>query len=264
MPIEKIDTTKPMRSISQFLQYLRCPKQFKYVYVDKRPRQTSGAMHLGSTCHKMVEYFHTEVLAGNVPECIDVLRIGEAYWEANVGNIMFQPREADPAVLKQTSLDLFEIYYPTLKTIKPKYTEEDMVIDSPDLPFLLRGIVDLVTADNELIDLKTSGKTPPKSKEVAGEYTLIKGHELQLYTYALILQESKGITITDASIHYLVKSKVPKVVPVSLKIEPKNIEEIKEFMICINEAIVAGVFPPNRVGFACGKASCAYWKDCVK
>jgi len=252
------DVNKPVRSFSQTTTLMKCPKQYEYIYIKRAPRRSSAAMFVGSTCHKSQEIFMKSRLAGKDISEEDLLKATEEFWDAGVKQINIKETE-NIGLLKLQAMNLSKLRYPDLLEINPKFVEEDIVVFPDKYSFGIRGIVDLVDANNELRDLKTSAQSPPS------KYGLrpMQGHDLQLALYAYLLRELHDIDPPKVWIDYMVKTKVPKVVSVEVNIDDKIIDHILKCMEENEEVIHLGLFPRNRMALGCSKKACAFWDDCV-
>jgi putative RecB family exonuclease len=117
----------------------------------------------------------------------------------------------------------------------------------------LRGIIDLVRANGEIVDFKTSATTP-NSEQV------LHRNELQLTAYALLYRESTGEPETGFELHHLVKTKTPKLV---VSKHPPITEKQKQRLFQSIESFVGGVQREDWVrspGLQC--VSCEFFNEC--
>jgi len=194
-------------SVSQVNAYLGCPLKYRFQYVDKLPRPWRvAAMAFGTSVHAAVEWFHKERLAGRSPELPDVLKLFDADWYAqNVAPLVFSERESREG-LAEKGRQMLQIYVESVNGTLPSAVEQPFEIDLVDpetgelCDVRLRGIIDLIEADDTLVDLKTAGRT----LEQGG----LERH-LQLSTYALVFLLQRG-SIPKLRLDMLLKTAKPR------------------------------------------------------
>jgi len=194
-------------SVSQVNAYLACPLKYRFQYVDMIPRPWRvAAMAFGSSVHAAVEWFHRERLAGRIPDPTGVLKIFDADWYAqNVEPLVFSPWESKDA-LAEKGRQMLQLYVESSNGASPAAVEQPFEIELADpesgelLDVRLRGVVDLVEADDTLVDLKTAGRTLEKGG--------LERH-LQLSTYALAFLLQHG-RIPQLRLDLLLKTTKPR------------------------------------------------------
>jgi len=194
-------------SVSRVNAYLACPLKYRFQYVDMIPRSwRAAAMAFGSSVHAAVEWFHRERLAGRTPDPPEVLKVFDADWYAqNVEPLVFSPRESKGA-LAEKGRQMLQLYLESATGALPAAIEQPFEVELADpetgevLDVRLRGVVDLIEADDTLVDLKTAGRT----LEQGG----LERH-LQLSTYALAFLLQHG-TIPKLRLDLLLKTTKPR------------------------------------------------------
>jgi len=261
--IGTLNTEKPIRSVSQFLQYSRCAKQYKYIYRDKATRRSSLSMLCGSTVHKAIEVFlKSRLEKGLTLTEIEIKKEVMDYWNINIPHITRQHNE-DPEQLLIEANKLIGVVYPWLLDQRPLYSELQIVHDDPNKPFVLRGIIDYIDEDHKLIDFKTSSKTPAQTYRNSGVYKLSFDHELQLTIYKWLFEQNKNVEIKQTSVIYLVKNEDPKLIEVVGKIDKIKTDSALKWLEEIEKYICMGAFPSNRPSFFCSSKLCSFWEICT-
>lgn len=258
--IKKDDASKPCRSYSAWNTYMKCPRKYKYVYVDRKPRYTSPAMFLGTACHKAQEIYLRKKLVGELMSKTDLQDAVADFWEESLTQLP-EDQRLSMGGEKDKLMQLTSIRYPQLEEINPKYIEEDITVYPDGLDFGIRGIIDLVTANNELRDLKTSSSSPPGAQ--TGSYRPMQGHDLQLALYAYLMKEGLGVEPSTVWVDYMVKTSYPKVVSVQVEMPQAKIDHVLTAMVESEHAIQDGIFPRNRTALGCSPKGCPYWDECV-
>jgi RecB family exonuclease len=261
-----VDTNKDLMSISRFLTYMRCPALFKAIYVDKSiPRTFNIHAHVGSTVHAAHEFMCAQVIKSEgIPSLKDVQAYAKDYWDSKADEVPDLLEEI--LAQEQLSVRLIETYFKFFEKadIKPKFTEERVFWYPEGYNFGLQGIIDRIDMDGHVCDLKTSGKTPPKSR-ATGKYYVPRntGYDLQMDTYFMLAREGLNIDVPGGSFEYIVKTKTPKVVKVNYDISELHMNSTLDLMANLHDAIQKGNFPPNRLGPFCSPTSCANWHPCT-
>lgn len=260
------NANKPIRSWSQFSTYMRCPEMYRVKYVDKTlPRSSNSNMHAGSAVHMAHEKLSEEKRDnGTIMALEDVIAHAEKYWDDGKDALDEPPMEL--ALTRAKMVNCVESYYHYFVSndINPTHIEESVIIYPKGYPFGLRGIIDRIDEGNVLVDLKTSSKSPPKSK-ATGAYYLQQGtgYDMQLDTYILLMREGLNLDPRRASLEFVVKSKVPKVVRVEHDIRDDRVDSILDLMANLEESIQKGNFPKNRLGTFCSPRMCENWVPCT-
>ncbi|MHC4181225.1 MAG: PD-(D/E)XK nuclease family protein, partial [Planctomycetota bacterium] len=114
----------------------------------------------------------------------------------------------------------------------------------------VQGYVDLLDVDGRIIDIKTRSKAP------AG---IPPDHRLQLTTYTLLSNDSRGLARAD----YIVKTKRPKVVPFTTEIGAGDVQYAETVYPMVQDSIRDGIFYPRRSDrFPCTRRYCPFWRAC--
>ena len=260
------DADKDLMSISRFLSYMRCPALYKAVYIDKSlPRTFNIHAHVGSAVHLAHELLCKHLRDfDEIPPLADLQDEIKKYWDSKLSN----STELLENLLMQEKLAnrLIETYFKFFQTadIKPRFIEKHAVWYPPGYDFGIQGYIDRIDEDGHVCDLKTSGKSPPKSR-ATGKYYVPRsmGYDLQMDTYFLLAREALNIDVPGGSFEYVVKTKTPKVVRVNYDVDDLHVNSTLDLMANLHNAISKGNFPPNRLGPFCSPQSCANWHPCT-
>ena len=261
-----VDTNKEIMSISRFLQYMRCPALFKAIYIDKSiPRSFNIYAHVGSTVHTAHEVMCNYLIDHEkIADLTYVKDKAKIYWESKLDRVT----DTVEVMMEQEKMAnrLIDTYYTFFQKqeMKHKYVEERILWYPPGYDFALQGIVDRIDEDGHICDLKTSGKSPPRSK-ATGKYYVPRssGYDLQMNTYFMLAREGLNIDVPGGSFEYVVKNKTPKVVKVTYELNQAHLDSTLDMMARIYDSIQKGNFPPNRLGTFCSPTSCANWHPCT-
>lgn len=244
-------------SPSRLKNYLTCPLRFFFEKVLQIPKPGSAALHLGRAVHSALQAFN-KARWRELP--YSETSILEVYHAA------FQNEDPERIVAWESAKKRDEVEARGAAVVsafmqsgthatesKPAGVEVTLRTARPDLPIPLLGVVDLVKADGTPVDYKTIGSSPVLELESWL-------HEIQLVTYALLVEDSTDQPIPGCELVFLVKTKKPKVVV--HRLAPPDEIKLMRFRSLV-ETYVAGIergdyYP--RPGQQC--AWCAYRREC--
>jgi hypothetical protein len=114
----------------------------------------------------------------------------------------------------------------------------------------LRGIVDLVTTDGTVVDIKTAGRKPSG---------LAADHALQLATYTALLEGASGHGRLDT----LVATKEPQLVQIEHTPEKRR-KACRAHVSAGRRGIAGGLYLPNRSSKVCSRRHCPFADACER
>lgn len=200
-------------SASRLKCWQGCRRQFYYRYVERIETPTAPALFLGQAVHELLR-LHNWSYWRDDPHDPEKLRRELLDWwerEAPAARVAWKKPE-DESKAREQAWSLFETYLeqqPADLAGKPEGVEVRVDCDlGRGLPPLV-GFLDLVRSPGIIIDYKTAARSPD------GSMATIQ-HVTQLCCYALAYREATGQTESGFELHYLIKTKQPKVVVHSL------------------------------------------------
>lgn len=200
-------------SASRLKTWLSCPLKWKAVYVDERPFVPTPAMAWGTAAHAGLESHARSVWLGEPRP--DVLAVFTDFFDRSGVEIGAKERER---MIEQARLLLYRYLdrYGDEGVIAAELLLTASVIDPLSGENLgeLTGIVDLISKDGRLIDLKTSARSPSDLQAVIGNAV-----QLDCYRY-LVAANQPGMEIRAAEIRSLIRTKEPKVEVTELPLRP--------------------------------------------
>ena len=254
-PVEKI-LREPV-SASRINLFHSCRLKFYFRYVLKLNKPTSPALHVGKTVHAMLQEWSKRRWMAKPAQSENLRAHFDDYWELSLRDALVSFEEGEREAEKFKAWQLVEMYLketPIPLDEKPMGVEVSVDTDLSEhgLPNL-RGVIDLVRSNGEIVDFKTSATTP-------NEDQVLHRNELQLTAYGLLYRESTGEREKGFELHHLVKTKTPKLV-VTRHAPITQIQQDKLFRSI--ESFVAGVQREDWVrspGLQCG--SCEFFHEC--
>jgi RecB family exonuclease len=254
-PVEKI-LREPV-SASRVNLFHSCRLKFYFRYVLKLEKPTSPALHVGKTVHAMLQEWSKQRWMGKPAQSENLRAPFDDYWQLSLRDDPVSFEEGEREAEKLKAWQLVEMYLretPIPLDEKPMGVEVSVETDLSEhgLPSL-RGVIDLVRSNGEIVDFKTSATTP-------NEDQVLHRNELQLTAYGLLYRESTGEREKGFELHHLVKTKTPKLVvtrhsPITEKQKDNLFQSIESF--------VDGVQREDWVrspGLQC--SSCEFFNEC--
>lgn len=242
-------------SWSRVQLYLRCPRAFRYRYIEEAPSSfTSSALVLGSAVHDLVGEHYSAMLAG---ESVEASPDSSAFICACFD-------EADPAVkfgtkedrdglcnlgaAMTTALTDHDLLGDTWSVAGVEERVEGSLFD--DVPPFV-GYIDLLMVDDDgglgVVDFKTT-----KSR---WSNATLRENSGQLVLYEALLDT----TTAHCSFVTVTKAKTPKVQQLTIEGSEQGRERLHEQVRHVWRGIESGVFPAHP-GWGCGY--CGYQNRC--
>ena len=248
-------------SVSRLKTFLTCRLKFFFHYVEGIRKPTSPNLHLGKVVHEGLQYFHKAKWRNGDTSKEAVLEYyNDQFVEMQINDpVTFKTAEDEAKSLatgeRVLTAYLDSDYAKDLKT--PVGVETRLEVNNDLLPMKLLGFVDLVKEGNIPVDFKTSAATPNLVNQTWA-------HELQIVAYQIMIEEATGETPDGAELVWLVKTKTPKVVPLTL---PKASQIQKDRFYYLANQYAIGIARKNyypSVGPSCDWCSfrqeCSQWK----
>lgn len=244
-------------SASRLNLFHSCRLKFYFRYILRLEKPQSPALHVGKTVHALLQEWSKRRWMGKPADITDLLAYFENYWHSFTDNVEVVFEEGEEGLEKQKALKLVEMYLketPIPVEEKPMGVEVAVERDLSEhgLPNV-RGIIDLVRANGQIVDFKTTATTP--NQEQAHHR-----NQLQLTMYALLYREATGEMEKGFELHHLVKTKNPKLV-VTYHPQMTSLQQDRLFRSI--ESFVDGVQREDWVasaGLQC--SSCEFFNEC--
>lgn len=254
--LELKELPKNYISFTQYSQFLRCPRQFAYRYVEGLKIPPKSSLILGKGVHRGLEWaFGEHLRLGEPPKQNVVL---DATLEAVENELKEIPKSEIDWVkgdsegkIKDDGVNLVRTYEPHRLITIPKSVEKKFDIEFKNVDYKLTGRVDLET-EKEIIDFKTTARK--QSEESASQ-----SDQLTIY-------QMQGEPKESLELHVLVRNKIPEYQ--ILKSKPRSNEAVNDLLENIGKVatlIKAGIFPKvleNTAGSPC--SWCGYYQLCRK
>lgn len=247
-------------SYSQINMFLRCPKQYYYRYVEDLIRPPKWVMVAGKSGHRAMEFNNRHKMkTGENEKKHDVLDYFEACWieekdlyeEIVYGNI--KPNEVVPLMIQPINR-----YFDKGTFINdiPIGVEKEFALNFEGIDTTVVGFIDLIFP-GQIWDYKFSQKKP-------GVTQLANANQLSMYAISQFIENK--VFPDKLGYAYLISTKEPQVnlyeIP-NIKSFVRNfMENLKDSIITISNAMSTGTFIRNDTGFMCTPESCGYYDIC--
>lgn len=255
---------RPHRSPSQYRMYLRCEAQYYFRYKEGLKMPPGSALTIGSSVDESLAFnFRHKLQSGEDEKTSHVLDYYVAEFDKRKENTLWFSDE-QPEILRDQAGGALKIYHTEdCPAIIPSEVQPDLSVELATFSADLKQYGDLITTDHIVIDFKTASKSPPAGRPASFD------DELQVTSYHVGYEAKKGIRPAGVELHYLVKTKMPKVVKVSVQIDAESMRYYENFISRVEEALQRqekeGWNPiPNRSGNLCSRRWCGFADACEK
>src|SRR5690606_17943607 len=197
-------------SVSQVRTYLRCPRQYEYIYINKMRPPVTSSLLLGRSFHKAIEMANRVKLEdGEIMAVEDVKDTFSDAWESEKAQVEWEDGE-DQGQLKDSGLAMTSHYYQEVgQKLRPKLIEQGTTVDIDGVP--VKVVIDLVERDGKIRDFKTAKRVTAKDEA---------DRSIQLSTYAMAYREMTGERESGAQLDYTVNLKSgPKITHLETSID---------------------------------------------
>jgi len=241
-------------SPSMVNKYRQCPRQFYYDYCLKLPRQGNAYTAFGSSFHRMAEenFWQKRTTRKDLP--LDLLTDFFAEDLEWADDVDWKEQAESLDDMTDQGVKTVKAYQETVAPgIQPQVVEHVWSMEVTNRPWVISGKIDLVTNDDLVIDLKTTGR---KLKTPKPE------HRFQLSTYAMAWKAQTGQHNVGARLDYAIRGKDEAMsLPVAFNHDTLAQNVISEFDD-VAKWIQREAWPPSRGHYLCSRKYCSFFRDC--
>ncbi len=244
-------------SVSQINQYLMCPLKYRFHYLDRLPKPFKAAeLAFGSAIHAAIEWYHKHrLINGAGPGWADVARIFEADLKAQALDAIRYKKGENLDSLIEKGKSVLACYLKEYREVGVQAVEMPFRVPLVDLdtgealPLPLDGYIDLVEAEDTVVELKTAAK-------VFSPIEVVQHLQLSAYAYAFgwLYKRTPSLRID-----ILTKTKEPALHSFSVGRDEKSLVRFFHIAKSVLSAIEQGHFYPNE-GWQC--QGCEYFEPC--
>jgi CRISPR/Cas system-associated exonuclease Cas4 (RecB family) len=243
-------------SVTSLKMMLRCPLQFMFRYVKGLKIPPVGAIVLGKSVHRGLEenFRHKQ----QSKKDLSLSKVLEAY--SSFFDLEKQQEEIDwegenPGKIKDEGVSLIKVYHKEIAPpIQPLAVEEEFILEFENVPYTLKGYLDLVDQNKTIRDTKTARRSYPQDAAQT---------DIQLTAYNLAYKYLKGEEPKSLCFDIMVRTKQPKVQ--TLQSPPRTQAQLTRFLKLLGSiarAIKTGIFYPCENQQVC--SWCGYREVCKK
>src|ERR1039457_5270864 len=160
-PTTKNETLGEILSPSQANTFLNCSAKWWFKYGAGLPDPKGGSLVRGLAVHKTIERWFRLILEGAAPDIEDMREPYDDAWEALSADASFAADD-DIDELKRSGAVLLRKYLEEVAPeIRPAALEQQVIGEIGGVK--VRGYIDIVDVDGNIIDLKTTAQSPRAS-----------------------------------------------------------------------------------------------------
>jgi len=236
-------------SYTQFGMWQRCPRQWKYRYVDGLRIPPGGAQIEGRCYHKSVEVNFVQKVASfkdlPVEDCLDAFA---TEWDKNLSEEEFIDWEdRNPGAIKDEGYSLVSEYMVVqAPRVQPLEVEEWYISEVAGAKFVIR--IDLMDDTGTVIDHKTAKRSYNQADV-----------DKDLQASAAAFSLDRPILFQN---HVAIKSVHPRIQVVKTVRTREDIEWWLDLASGIVTQMKIGVAPPNPNGWWCSPNYCGFYGLC--
>ncbi|MCC6575119.1 MAG: PD-(D/E)XK nuclease family protein [Planctomycetes bacterium] len=253
--------TSTRTSYSRMSTWLRCPRKFKFRYVDLvEDERTAVALIFGTSIHEACEVFFRSLPSGNAASLDEMLRV---FTRALTDNATLADEQGCPVDWGDGSLKdslakgeaMLAVFHQQVdRNIKVVGTEVEFEVELAPGVFTT-GVIDLILDDGgghyRVVDLKTAATTFAEDRIL---------HDMQPTVY---IAAAERIFQAPGQINFefwlLMKTKTPALKILPLARDARDRAELIQSINEVGEACIRGVYPRIR-GHHC--FGCEYADRC--
>lgn len=241
----------------------KCGEMFRRRHLENEIIPPAIAAHIGTGLHKGAEINHRGKIATGQDEPLSVVQ--DAARDGYVQGIKekrayFPPEDLPSArVAAEAGIDetvsLATLYYQEVAPhIIPVLVEERVEIEVPELIPTISGTVDVVDADNRLIDLKTASRVWPVGRAE---------HSHQATIYHKLVEAATGRPPAEIKFEILIKGGKGRHQTIRTSRTEADFRALVSRLQIMMRMITAGIFPPASAGaWVCAPRYCGYFYTC--
>lgn len=242
--------------------YGQCPYKFYCSYCLKLPRQGSAYTAFGSAFHAMAEENFWQKVNSHedlpVSLLLDFFR-DDLHCRDDV-DWKDQAESLDD--MKDQGVKTVKAYQETVAPgIQPQVVEHVWSMEITNRPWVISGKIDLVTDDDLVIDLKTTGRRLKTPKQ---------DHRFQLSTYVMawgsqtgrlgVIGQAEALVV--GRLDYAIRGK-DEVISLPVAFDPGTLtQQVVSTFDYVAKCIQREWWPTSRSHYLCSRKYCDFWENC--
>lgn len=252
-------------SHSQAEMFMRCPAQWYFRYILGMKVPPSGPLHFGITFDEgLSENYTQKITTEKDLSKNDVTDIFLDKFDGGRDKVDWKAEK--PEDFREPGIELVGEHMKTYApSIMPKSVQEKIEVKPDGFDFNIMTVTDLVTKSSDIVDWKTTGRSPSKNK-ITKAYELSESHLRQGSIYNYTYRIKYEIDAYALKFLYHVRKKSPVIIPVEVIVTPDlesfAVQQLFRVRKAIESCEKSETFLPNRGHMMCSEKMCGYWKEC--
>lgn len=259
-------------SHTQLEMFLRCPAQWMFRYIEKLKQPPSGPLAFGITFDDAMNVNYEQKIISD--EDLTPDEVKDAFvteFDSRKNDVTWAEKEK-PEDFRAQGIDLVEQHMKDYAPgIHPLEVQPRIELQGKDQAYSIVTVPDIITRDNTIIDVKTTGKRPGNletDKTKPPRFKVSHGHLLQASIYAVSFLAKFNLMSKATHLMYHIRKKASEILDLSFT--PTSAEQsfamgqIDRVSKALAFAKAENVFVPNRSHMMCSKKHCGYWDICHK
>jgi|GEM_PF-5444658 len=246
-------------SPSMVNQYRKCPRQFFYSEVARLPYLPSSDLAFGAAAHETFRETHYQKI--NTGEDLPIGLLQVFFCED------LECRDVDWSTkslskTKDEGVITVKAYMEKIAPgVQPAYVEHSWIWRREG-KVTVSGKTDLITIENDVLELKTTGKQLDGYK--SGKPKPKDGHSFQVGAYVAARREETGVPDIQGRLDYSIRGK-EDVCSIPLNFSSDLSRNILAAFDDVAGWIEREAWPPSRHGnYLCSRKYCQHWNQCEK
>jgi CRISPR/Cas system-associated exonuclease Cas4 (RecB family) len=230
--------------------FMECSAKWFYRRVLQLPETRGSALVIGSAVHEaLTTNFRQKIETGEDLPTAGVQAVCRDSFERQLDEGATLAEGEDPYELAELADGLVScVMADAAPMIQPAAVElpvEGLVGDVP-----VRGYVDLLDVDGNIVDFKTASKKPEGVRD---------SHRLQVATYALVTPQASG----RAAVHTVTKTKTIRHYVDSIAVSDADVKYTERMYSIVRDQMASGLVAPNRSSHLCSRQYCSFADRCT-
>jgi CRISPR/Cas system-associated exonuclease Cas4 (RecB family) len=241
-------------SVSRITAYNTCSAKFAFQYIEQIKCPSRSPLLFGSSFHvSEAENYRQKIKTEQDLSVSDVCDIFSTQFEEGSHDVMWQPDE-DKGEIKDSGYSLIGKYHEIVTpNIQPAFVEQEFELKLKGADITFTGIMDLVTKDKKLRELKTKSRKPSAVED---------NHKLQVTTYTAGYIVTNKEKPSEIWLDYAVHTKTPQIISYPVTVTDSDIRYLLSLIGAVKNGIEKGIAIPNRSSMMCSRKYCSYCYEC--
>jgi len=243
-------TLASVLSPSQVRTFLDCQARWWFKYGLMLPDQKNSSLALGLAIHRALEVnFREKLHTHDDLDTAGVIMLFRDAWMEQAGQTHFTDDESQQDLRRLGERLVAKYMDEVAPQVEPAAVELEVAGEISGVA--VRGRVDILDIDGQLIDIKTASRRP---SWVSPDYAF------QLATYRQITPGASGVVRIDS----LVKTATPQLVQQRYTVGEADLRATQVLFPMVQEAMGSGMYCPNRQSLLCSQRHCPFWEHCQR